>query len=282
MKTVLIVGSTSTVGRSVGRLLTQNYLVSYAGRKKSDYHLDLNSVDLKILENIQFDIVIHAAANFGGNDDEEFISAEVVNAVGTLNTCCLARRVKAKHMIVISSSFACYTPVDPYYNIYSLSKRHADELSQLYCNSHNLALTILRPTQLYDAEGRCKKHQGLFYSTIEKARKGEDVVYFGNNDALRNFLFLGDFSEIVCSVIQKKITGVFDCSSPRSVRLSEIATTAFKVFGKGGNVRFLPDKPDITDLPGGCGSNLYEKISFKPGTTLFEGISAIKNLWDLN
>jgi nucleoside-diphosphate-sugar epimerase len=278
MSNILIVGSTSVVGISLARILTLNHKVFLAGRKDADYHLELESIDLSSWENLQFDVVIQAAADFGGDEDDDFYRAETINALGTLNLCRLAKRVQAKHMIVISSSSANYNQGEPYYNIYSISKRHADELAQFYCNVHKLPLTILRPTQLYDAEGRCKNHQNLLYAIIEKAERGEDVVLYGKNDALRNYIFLDDFSEIVSRVIQKRTTGVFNCSAQKSTHLSEIAKNAFDIFKQGGDIKFLEDKPDIEDLPVEIDSKLYDEIDFEPGVSLYQGIKEIQKM----
>jgi len=278
MSNILIAGSTSVVGDSLTRTLKLNHKVFLAGRKDADYHLELGSIDLSSWENLQFDVVIQAAADFGGNEDDDYYRAEKINALGTLNLCRLAKRVQAKHIIIISSSSANYNPGEPYYNIYSISKRHADELAQFYCNVHNLPLTILRPTQLYDAEGRCKNHQTLLYAIIEKAEKGEDVVLYGKNDALRNYIFLDDFSEIISRVIQKRTIGVFNCSAQESTHLSQVAKYAFEIFNQGGDIKYLEDKPDVEDLPVDIDSKLFDEIGFVPRVSLYEGIKMIQKL----
>ena len=199
----------------------------------------------------------------------------MVNAVGTLNVCRLARIVQAKHLIVISSLFASYTLGDPYFNIYALSKRHADELAQFYCHKHDLPLTILRPSQIYDAKSQCRKHQSLLYLIIDKTQKGEDIIFYGNNDALRNYILLDDFCEIIYRVTQRHITGMYHCAATQSIRLSEIAKTAYRIFNQHGSISFLKDKQDISDLPIIADNELYKKIGFEC-TSLYQGIEKIK------
>ena len=75
------------------------------------------------------------------------------------------------------------------------------------------------------------------------------ILFYGENDALRNYIFLDDFSEIIDKAIQENILGVFFCPSPKSVRLSEIAKTAHRVFNRGGKIRFQKNKQKIFDLP---------------------------------
>lgn len=280
MKKILIVGSTSAVGLSVGRLLSQNNEVFYAGRKQTDFYLDLASASFQLPENSQFDVVVHAAADFGGNEDKDVRRVELVNAIGTLGVCQMALEVQATQLIIISSSSACYLQTDPYFGIYSLSKRHAEELAEFYCNKHDLALTILRPTQLYDSASLCRAHQRLFYSIVDRAEKGEEIVFHGSNDALRNLIFLDDFSEIVARIIDRRLSGVFNCSSIDSVRLSEIANTANRVFNHEAKVRFMKGEPDIPDLPAIESSRLFEEIGFKPVFSLDDGIQRIREVRD--
>jgi len=134
----------------------------------------------------------------------------------------------------------------------------------------------LRPSQLYDAESKCRKHQGLFYLMIDNAQNRMDTFFYGKNDALRNYLFLDDFSEIIARVVRKKVTGLFNCPSLRPARLSEIAQTAYSVFNHTGNIHFIENKPTIPDIHVDLSRELYEKINFEPTTSLDEGIRKIK------
>ena len=151
-----------------------------------------------------------------------------------------------------------------------------DELAQHYCHQYDIPLTILRPSQLYDAASKCRKHQALFYSIVDRAALGEDITIYGRNDALRNLLYLDDFCQIIVSVIEKELNGIFDCASPDSYRLSDIAELAYRVFARGGKVMFDTNMPDIPDLSLVFNSKLYEKIGLFPETDLPLGIEKIK------
>ncbi len=159
---------------------------------------------------------------------------------------------------------------------FGLATRDTDEVAQLYCMKYSLPLTILRPTQFYDAESHCKAKQGLFYLIIDKGENGKDIIFYGENDALRNYIFLDDFSEIIAKAIQENILGIFFCPSPKSVRFSEIAKTAHRIFNRGGKIRFQKNKQKTFDLPIVSGSDLYERIGFKTSVDLAEGIRRIK------
>ena len=96
-------------------------------------------------------------------------------------------------------------------------------------------------------------------------RRGKTSDFFGTNDAVRNYLFLDDLAEVIARTVRKHVLGVFNCSAPLSVRLSEIATIAQQVFGQGGRIRFHHDKPDIPDLPViDDQQSLYSVIQYEP------------------
>jgi len=275
MKT-LIVGSTSVIGRACGRKLEMDGDVKFAGRRDADISVDLTRWDQLPEINERFDVVIHAAADFGGTSGDDIVRAELVNAVGTASVCRLAQAVEASHLVIVSSISACYQPSDPFYGIYSLSKRHAEEVAQLFCSVIGLPLAILRPSQIYDDEGGCRRHQPLLYHMVDRAQAGEDIVVYGKHDAVRNYLHIEDLSEICRLVVRQRLTGCHSCSSPNSVRLSEIASTAFSIFGRGGGVRFQPDKPDVADLPDIDLGVLYDVLNYRPQVNLREGMARIK------
>lgn len=278
MKRVLVTGSTSTVGRAIGAVLAREYHVSYGGRRAADIMLDLSAPQLELPAGVAFDVLVHAAADFGGHEEAQMRRAEQVNVIGTLNVCALAHRAGVKLLVLISSISAGYGPNQAYFDIYALSKRHAEELAELYCAKHGLGLVILRPSALYDAATHCRTHQRLLYALIDQARRDEDFVFNGSHDALRNYVFLDDFAETVARVVQHRLIGKFDCAAIEPVRLSEICRTANHVFGGSGQLRFTRQGPDIADVAPPSGLSVYESIGYYPATSLLEGMQCIRQV----
>lgn len=273
---ILIVGGSSSIGHSIGEHLKLSGSVKFAGRRDAEFFFDLTHWDVEPTVTESFDVVMHVAADFGGTEPEDFIRAELVNSVGTLAVCRLAEACHAKHLIVLSSISATYRPGDPYYGIYALSKKHAEEVAVLFCAARDLALTILRPSQVYDAEGKCRKHQPLLYTIADKAHAGENINVYGSHDPLRNYLYLEDLATICRRVVETKTSGVFNCAHPQNPRLSEIAAAALSAFGNGGSVQFQPDKPDLLDLPSVTETLLYDQIGFYPLVDIKQGFKRIR------
>ncbi|MGW7773356.1 NAD-dependent epimerase/dehydratase family protein [Pseudomonas machongensis] len=277
----LVIGSTSVIGKSIGAALSRLGEVRTAGRRDADFHLDLSQAEAALPQIGQVDALVMVAAAFGGPSIQALINTEQVNAIGTLRACQLAEQSSVRHMILISSISASYQPQDPHYGIYALSKRHAEELATLFCKAHGITLTILRPSQVYDAAGACRKHQALLYTIAANARDGQPVQLYGSNDARRNYLYLDDLAEIVTRVAQRTVGGQFDCVHPDSPRLSEIAHAAFAAYDRKSDVRFLVDKPDIADLPAmQCDERLHEAIDYWPATDIAAGMKLISSTWE--
>ena len=272
---VLVVGNTSTIAGAVAQRIREFSEVKFAGRNGADFALDLALPASLPRISERFDLVVSAAADFGGNSPDDFIRAEIVNSAGALAVCALAEQVGAGRVVLISSVFASYSRNDPYYGIYALSKRHGEEAAALFCSERGLQLTTLRPTQVYDAEGACRRHQELLYAIADKAQAGQDIGLYGSNDARRNYLFLDDLAEICSRVIHQGITGTFTVAHPNDVTLSDVAGAAFGAFGQGGAIRLLPDQPDIPDLPVQEPSDLYELIDYRPAIDIRKGMQAI-------
>lgn len=273
---VLFVGSTSVIAGAISRRICAFAEMKLAGRVGADYVLDLALPTLLPRVSERFDLVVNAAADFGGPSDSDLVRAEVVNSAGALSVCALAHQAGAGHVLLISSISASYRDGDPHYGIYAMSKRHGEEAAALFCADRGMALTILRPTQIYDAEGACRRHQRLLYAIADRAQAGEDIYLQGSHDARRNYLFLDDLAEVCSRVIQRKIEGRFTVGHPRDVKLSEVANAAFDAFGRGGKVRFLPEQPNIQDLPHSGQPEIYELIDYYPAVDVCRGMEAIR------
>lgn len=272
----LVIGSTSVIGKAVAQALSRYGQVKMAGRREADIGFDLSNPVPDACDE-RFDIVVLAAADFGGRQPDDLIRAERVNSVGTLAACRLAEHCGARHFILLSSRSACDRPTDPYFGIYSLSKRHAEEVASLYCQERGMALSILRISQVYDDGEQCRLHQPLLYAIADKAQAGQTVELYGSNDARRNYLHLSDLAEVCARLAEKGVTGLYNCGHPESPRLSEIAQAAFEAFGQPSAVRFLPEKSDIPDLPPfDLAHELYERIGFIPRIDVRRGFELMR------
>jgi len=270
---ILLAGGNSTLAQELRPVLAAFAEVVTAGRSGCDLVLDLEWETELFKIPADVDVVINLAAYFGNPDFADLLVAEEINALGSLKLAHACTRADVAQLVQVSSIFAGLGENSPFYNEYTLSKRHADELLRLYCRRVGLRLAVLRPAQIYGAGERSRRHQPFLYSLMDKAQRGEEIVLNGRNDATRNFIHIEDVTEIIARVVRQRIEGIYVCAGLTNICFSEIAKAAVEAFGSIGTIRFDADKPDILDNPFESESKLYSMIDYFPRITLQEGLA---------
>lgn len=278
-KTVLIIGASSALAQEVMPRLAQGYTLVTAGRSGCDVTIDITQPFVVPKE---IDVVVNFAAHFGGTSDEDIMGAVRTNSVGALNICRAAHSAGVEHVITVSSVFTLLDESSPSYSIYALTKKHGDELAEFYCKQHSLPLTILRPSRIYGDSDIFAKNQPFLYQLIDKAQNGEDITIYGTNDASRNYIHSYDLAEIIARSIARRPEGAFVCTYLTNSTYSEIARSAQRVFGKGGSVSFLEDKPDIPSDVFSLDPSLYRQLDYQPQISIEAGIARIKQYRERN
>lgn len=276
---IIITGDTSALSKVLKKNLETSRRVFLTGRNENaEIYLDFCNYE-EFPTNLpdSADVIIHCAASMNGNDIRGAIQNEAVNSIGALKVAEIAEHVHCKHVIYISS-ISVYEQDNDYFGSYGLSKRHGQENLKFACSRTGISFTALKLSQVYDDSYAFEKHQRLFYNIIENARKGEDITLFGSNDPLRNLIHAEDITNIVTRIIDSRLTGEYDCVSPRSYKLSEIAQLAIDTFKKGGEIKFLREKPDIGNMNIPQDHSLYELLNYVPQIGLDEGIRRLGNL----
>ncbi len=274
---ILIIGGKSSLGIELKKTLNTTHEVITAGRGECDVYIDL-SLPLDLNINIECDVVVLTAAKFGGDDFPSFEDNVNVNVVGTVRAIEMAKKMKAKHFLLISSMSALQDSRSPFYGIYSITKRQSEEVAEFVCNSIRMPLTILRPSQLYGESESFKRHQPLIYSIIHSVINNEDITFYGKHNAIRNYLHVEDFNEIIRRVIDLKVEGKYDCVNTCSTTLIEVAKAAIDAFKSNSKYQFDVTKKDVIDNSFEADVSFYKKINFQPSITIETGMRRIANL----
>ena len=268
---LLVVGGSSSVARALVAHLGKSVEIVTAGRSGCDVHFDITtSEDISPLVGV--DAVVNTAGAFSSVWDDSAVNAMQVNVVGAIRLARLCHRAGVNQLINISSIYATLSAASPFFGPYALTKRHADEALEHYAASAGLSVCILRPSRLYGVGFDSRKHQPFLSLIIEKAFQNEEVVFFGNHDARRNFLHLNDLAAIIEAILIRRLSGVYACSHPQYVKCSDIAEAAALAFGKQSRVRFDTQKPDIPDDVFETSVPLFEAIGFSPAVSIAEGM----------
>lgn len=272
---VLIVGGNSSVSRNLIPLFPEYYDVTTLGRRDCDINLNPEKPLADQLPN-GVDIVIHTAAAFGRQTNEEIYETEKYNVLDTMELCFQLKKMGVKHFIFISSIFVHLKESSPLHSIYSISKRHAEEIINYCLNRDGIPFTILRPSQLYGNESAFVNHHPFLYEIIEKASRGEKITLFGKEGGCANYLHIKDFAEVIYRSVKNGVFGVYDCVTRKPNTYLEIASEVYELSNQPNAIEFLSDRAESGQgFP--FDDAIYEKIGFYPERSIRDGLTEILN-----
>ncbi len=272
---ILIIGGNSLLAKEFVKNYNREFDFVTAGRNNCDYFLDLQVPLADYFVPGEFDVVLHMAASFGGGGIENMIEAETTNAIGVLKSSAFAAEKKCKHFVYLSSIYSTLDIKSNYYSIYSLSKRHAEDLLMLFARDNQLNYTILRPAPIYGDSDLHRKHQPAIYSLADKAEKGEDIIINGSRNPLRNYIHSSDVCEIICKTILNNVFGLYSCVNVENTSLFDMANSLIKAFRSSSKIIYDPSKSDISDNVFEANSELYKLINFYPRISMNSGMERI-------
>ncbi|MEM4439373.1 MAG: GDP-mannose 4,6-dehydratase [Pyrobaculum sp.] len=119
---------------------------------------------------------------------------------------------------------------------YGLSKLWGEQIASLYARL-GLKLTILRLFNVY-GPGQSGLYAGVVSKFIERAKKREPLIIYGDGSQTRDFILV---TELVAVVIEKKALRNYNVGSGKSIR--ELADIVSKVAGLATDHIYMPPRP---------------------------------------
>lgn len=272
---VFMGGNSAMATYAVPPLRSSGHSVVTMGRKDCDIHWDALGNTCNIPEGTNTAILV--AAGFLESTPAEILNTQRINSTGVLNACMTASEAGVKYFIYISSAYTTLPADHPYYNLYTITKRHGEELAQYICKKNRMALCIIRPAPLYDHAGLLKKHNAAPYYFADLAEQNKDITLFGKKNAQRNYLHIDDFTKILQKSVDAQPEGVFSVVCPWQTSLREMAENAISAFGSSSAVKIDETKPDVPDvvLATDEDMNLDEILGLAPTIDMKQGMVAM-------
>jgi len=125
------------------------------------------------------------------------------------------------------------------------------------------------------------KEPSFLYTAIDKAVKEEDMAIYSTNDALRNYIHIDDFTEIISRVIRKRIDGLYSCINELDVSLPRVVKAIFAAFHPDSQVIFIKELEDIQDNTFPYDDSLFKLIKCYPQISIEEGLKKLASYWSI-
>ena len=281
MDNVLITGACGHIGSlTVQALMIEGYKVygiDLIGKEfPSNIQLpnglfELIQYDLldKDIENVipnNIEYVIHLAGLSSMKDSfENPLDYEKVNVEGTINLLMACKRKKIRKFVFVST-FAVYGHFRPEINQeshptnpltpYGISKISAEMYVHILASKYNFDTLVLRLANVYGAH-EPQEHVSLISSFVASARRGEDIVVYGDGKHRRSFLHVSDAARCLINAIQvdtnQRLT--IDICDSVSYEIQDVARLVVDLIGNSNvNVKYNDSNLDLARNGNKCKS----------------------------
>jgi UDP-glucose 4-epimerase len=298
MKNILITGISGFIGsRLASELYIKGYKIIGLDLKKPNhdfynnfFKVDISKEEIKHVDLIDIDIIIHAAAQSGGY--KSLIDPELDfywNCLGSFNISMLAKKLKVKKVVYLSSmavygnnSSVSEDSIPEPISFYGASKLSGENYFKVIKEHDNINYIILRLFATYGAGQDLKNmHQGILSIYLSQALKGNIIKITGKKDRIRELVHIKDVINIIIESINtdQLDNQIFNVTNGIPVSPVHIINEISKKLKKTLIIReidgYLGDQTHIKTL----NQNKLSKFNLMPKISLEQGIDEfIKNI----
>lgn len=291
---ILVTGGSGLVGKYLKKILPNAIYIS-----SKDYDLTTEEGVRRMFLKHKPNIVVHLAARVGGIIDNLNHPAEYFTQNVLMNTLMVeySRIFKVKKFIGILST-CIYPDVAKKYPMdesmlhegpptitnfsYGYSKRSMGAQIDSYNQQYKLDYQYLIPCNLYGIEDKDDENKSHFLTSLIKKihvskKNGLDsITLFGDGKPLRQFMYAGDFAEIIKQTIQKDIKGSFNVATDENLSIEQMAKIALDTTGnKSIKINWDTSKPNgqlRKDVSTDIFKSIFPNFKFTP---LSDGIKIV-------
>jgi GDP-L-fucose synthase len=293
---ILITGGSGLVGKYLKKILPEATYIS-----SKDYDLTTEDGVKRMFLKYKPDTVVHLAARVGGIIDNINHPAEYFTQNVLMNTLLIeySRIFGVKKFIGILST-CIYPDVARKYPMdesmlhegpptitnfsYGYSKRSMGAQIDAYNLQYNLNYQYLIPCNLYGIEDKDDENKSHFIASLikkinyAKNNNSDNITLFGDGTPLRQFMYAGDFAEIIKQTIEKNVTESFNVATEENLSIKQMAEIAINVTGNENiKIEWDTTKPNgqfRKDVSIDKFKNLFPNFEFTP---LSKGIKIVYN-----
>lgn len=221
---IMIIGGAGFIGRNLCNCLSAFYEVVSVDLAKSDlinenvfqYQCELtDSINIKrILIEKKVSKIIHCVSSLIPTSNiDAYVNDLRQTYFGTLELLEYCSHSSIQ-FIFLSSGGVIYensinkhkeTDILKPLSFYGLSKLNIENLIRFYHEKNGLDFLILRPSNPYGFGQRTDGKQGLIATIIGKVLNNEPLEIWGDGKAIRDYIYIDDFVNIIALLIKKNI-----------------------------------------------------------------------------
>ncbi|HOY15049.1 MAG TPA: SDR family NAD(P)-dependent oxidoreductase [Saprospiraceae bacterium] len=240
-----------------------------------------------------FDLILHLAARTGVRESsEQYADYLNTNVNGTCHL--FDANVDQKCPIIFASSSSVYgdNHIMPFsedqkiaspLSVYAASKASAELLAYHYSKNFGMPITALRFFTVYGPW--CRKDMAV-YKFFKAIQEGKEITLFDEGQLLRDFTFVDDIVESIFLLSSLTASGhakfeVYNIGNGNQSKVIDLVRLIEVSLGKTAIIKFQQKVGEDMEATQANVDQLFEKIRFKPATTLSEGIMKTRD-WFLS
>lgn len=228
---ILITGASGLIGSALcEKLSLENHEITcisrnaYENTKKYEWiKHDLVNDSWGLLPKLEIDVVIHLAAQTSvKHARQKPIEDAMVNVIGSLNLFEYLRALKRKPFVVMSGTATqigitdkisiCEDIPEKPITFYDIGKHATEQYLKQYIREGLLRGCALRLANVYGGlSGGQKSDRGILDKVINQAKRGEEIIIYGDGAFIRDYIYIDDVVTAFISAIenQEKTNGKF-------------------------------------------------------------------------
>lgn len=264
---ILIFGSNGLVGSSLNRLFSNKTSVSLTSSTRRDTNLFSYTATKKIIDDVNPDLIINAAAKVGGIKANNLFRTQFILENLKINMNILESVISKPNIKIINLGSSCIYPLnadnpinesslmtgklEPTNSPYAMAKLTSIEIGNAISIEYGNKIMNLMPTNLYgpnDNFSDSNSHviPGLINRVYKSKKENlKTMSVWGTGNPLREFLFVDDLSDAVNFIIDNKIEDeIINIGSGQEISIKNLAEKIKKIIDFDGDIIFDKSLPD--------------------------------------
>ena len=298
---IAVTGAAGLIGSAVVRHLSQSDNVEVTafdslgaqdlvpGSQVPIEHVDVADPKMvEILESIQPQAIVHAAAHPGGKSLGEPIEDVRVNALGSMQVFHWCEKA-GSHVVFLSSS-SVYgeqtenkipeTAIPKPGTIYGACKVACEQWLRIFENGSGLSWTVLRPFATYGSGHRPSLDQGIVNILLTQLLNGDRITVKGSLMRRRDLTYVEDMASTIVQMLFCKaaIGRVFNIGSGVAVTIKDIIKLLCDALNKRiSGIKVIEEAGTVGDSFSNVAdiSQIKKILNFKPKFGLEEGLKEL-------